>query len=106
MMLWSSPLKCCRGLTLTEVMVVVAIIGALTTIAIPNFLDWNRKAKLRDAVGLLQGNMNIARMNAINLNSPVTVTVAQASSASPVTVTFINDAGSRVIQDVNLDAEV
>jgi prepilin-type N-terminal cleavage/methylation domain-containing protein len=91
------------GMTLTEIMVVAAILGLLVMVAVPNFLDWNRKAKLKDAVGLVSGNINLARMYAINQNKSVTVTIAQPAMGSPVTVTF---AGATPLKTLTLDPEV
>jgi len=34
-----------KGFTLIEVMIVVAIIGILVAVAIPNFIAWRNKAK-------------------------------------------------------------
>ncbi len=91
------------GFSLTELMVVAGIIGILVAIAIPNYLDWNRKYKLKDAVGQIHANINMARLNAINQNQTATITVAQASSASPVTVTFSGISGQA---QLTFDSEI
>ena len=94
------------GFTLTEVMIAVAILSTLLIIAVPNYLDWNRKYKLKDAVATLHGNIGMSRMYAINQNTTVTMTIAQPSATLPVTVTFRTSAGADVIPPVMLDSEV
>lgn len=91
------------ALTLLELMIVIGILSFLVAVAVPNFLDWNRKAKLKDAVGLVHANLNMARLNAINQNATATVTVTQTSSSSPVSVTFTGITG---LSTLTLDSEV
>jgi prepilin-type N-terminal cleavage/methylation domain-containing protein len=86
-------LQSCRGFTLTEMIVVVAIIGLVTAFAVPNYLDWNRKYQLKDAVGLVHANLGMVRLNAINQNATATITVTQASATAPVTVAFTGVVG-------------
>ena len=94
------------GFTLTEIMIVVGILSLLLMIAVPNYLDWNRKYKLKDAVATLHGNIGMSRMYAINQNTTVTMTIAQPSATLPVTVTFRTSAGAYVIPPLTLDSEV
>lgn len=86
-----------QGITLLELMIVVGILSLLVAVAVPNYLDWNRKYQLRDAVGNLYGNLQLVRMSAMNQNTTVTVTVTQTSSTSPVSVTFTDSSGAAVL---------
>src|SRR5207247_2772995 len=102
----TARLKAQAGFNLIEVMIIVAIISVLVMAAVPNYLDWNRKYKLKDAVATLHGNIGLARMNAINQSTTVTVTVTETSAAAPVTVTFRNAAGADVLPPTTLNSEV
>jgi prepilin-type N-terminal cleavage/methylation domain-containing protein len=55
------------GFTLVELMIVVAIIGIVTAIAIPGFSRWTRKAKTAEAAGHLnkmwQGSVSYYESN-------------------------------------------
>lgn len=65
--------KCQKGFTLVETVIVVAIIGILTAIAIPNFILWLPDMRLKAAARDLHSNMQKARMQAVktNLNSAI-----------------------------------
>ena len=77
-------LKTGQGISLTETMVVVAIIGILVGVAVPNYISWNQKYQLKSEVGNLAGNLGRARMMAINLNAPVNVIICQQTNPCPV----------------------
>jgi prepilin-type N-terminal cleavage/methylation domain-containing protein len=103
----TARLKSVAGITLTEMMVVVAILGVLTAFAVPEYLACNSKAKLRDATALVAGNINLARVGAINQGTIVTVTVCYQTAACPgaavnptpnrVTVFFRNPTGTDLL---------
>src|SRR5437773_3386908 len=92
----SYRLKSISGVSLIEAVVVIAIIGILVAVSVPNYLDWNRKAKLKSAATNLYGQITVARMSAINQNASVTITLSQPA-ASPITVTFLNPTGGTVL---------
>lgn len=104
------PAKIRNGYTLVEMMVVLAIIGVLVSIAVPNFLSWNRKYQLKSDVANLAGTMAFARMSAINQNIQVLVTVNQAAPPAGVNVTFTNPAAvppnDIVFQAITMNAGV
>lgn len=57
-----------KGFTLVEVITVVAIIGILSAIAVPNFLSWLPNMRLKAAARDLYSNMQKIRMVAIKTN--------------------------------------
>ena len=104
------PAKNRQGYSLLETMVVVAIVGVLTAIAVPNYITWNQKYQLKSEVANLAGTLAFARMTALNQNVPVVVTVTQTLPA-PVLVTFTNPdslpvAGAVVLPPITMNSRV
>ena len=63
------------GFTLVEVMIVVAIIGIASALAIPSYTQWKAQHDLREAVSEFSSNLNLARVVAMNRNRQATVTI-------------------------------
>ncbi len=61
------------GFSLIEVMVVMAIIFIIASIAMPPFLRWRTDAQLRGAASNLRGDLELAKLRAVRENSFVTV---------------------------------
>lgn len=93
--------KYMRGVTLTELMVVVVIIGILTAIAYPNYREYAARAKRNEAkAALLQIATNQERFYLQN-NS---YTTNMTSLGFPVASNFLSDTDSYVITVNNADA--
>jgi len=65
-----------RGFSLTEILVVVTIVGILAGLAGPNFMIWQAKSTLKSAIIDVTANINLARRLAMNRNQRVFVTAA------------------------------
>jgi prepilin-type N-terminal cleavage/methylation domain-containing protein len=62
-----------RGITLTELLVVLAIISALVVVIVPAFGEWLRAYKVRTAGQQVQGELRLARNVAVARNANVGV---------------------------------
>ncbi|BCA54976.1 pilin [Nitrospira sp. KM1] len=76
-----------NGFTLVEIMIVTAIIGIASAIAIPAVSDWLAGHHLKQGVTELVGDMNLAKLAAINRNRQATVTIQMSGALVEVSGT-------------------
>lgn len=84
------------GFSLAEAVVVVAIIGMLSVIVVPNFMSYYRATKIKSAVTRLQMDIRSARARAVTNNS---TTMVQFSFATPGKYTAFESTDGKAITD-------
>jgi len=65
------------GFSLTEMLVVITVIGLMAGITIPAFVHWLRAYKVRTTSDQLQGEMRLARNVAVAINASVPILVKE-----------------------------
>ncbi len=61
------------GLTLTELMIVMAFIAIIGTLAVPNMMSWREKSKFNGAVENLRGDLELAKIMVVRESGFVAV---------------------------------
>lgn len=75
-----------KGFSLLEMLIAVAILSVLVMMAIPNFQVWVVNQRTRGDMAQLEGDLQYARMTAINRNQPVTVLFDSGASTYTIFV--------------------
>jgi Tfp pilus assembly protein FimT len=83
------------GFTLIEMMIITAIIGTTTALAVPSYINWNAKYQLRQAATEIQNQLSLARISAMSRNSVVNVSLVL--SGGKVQVSAGDASGASVI---------
>jgi type IV fimbrial biogenesis protein FimT len=82
------------GMTLIELMTVLAILAIAGAVAVPHMLDWRHGMRLRAAANEIRNDFELARMRAVKENTDVTVQFDPAAGLYRVTY---NDDGGNVV---------
>lgn len=69
------------GLTLLELLVVIAVIAIATAVAVPDLSSWAVNSRIREAAGHIQEDMQWARSYALKSDQPVYVQTGYVSVA-------------------------
>jgi type IV fimbrial biogenesis protein FimT len=81
------------GFNLIEIMVVIAVIGIMTTLGMPAFTDWINNTKIRTATEGIVNGVQLARTEAVRQNLSVQF-VLGGTSSSDWTVSSIDGGGA------------
>ena len=100
-----------KGFTLVELMIVIAIVGILAAIAIPNFLSYQKKAKTSEAKSILGDVRTMeeayraetdgysSSLSQIGWTNPTGSTYYAYSVTAPTTTTFTATASGDIDND-------
>jgi type IV fimbrial biogenesis protein FimT len=69
------------GLTLVELLVTIAVIGVLATLAIPSYTAWIQNSRIRTAAESIQTGIQMARAEAVSRNASVQLDFRGTNSA-------------------------
>ena len=74
------------GFTLTELMVTIAVVAILASLAVPNFIAWLPNYRLQSGAEEIQSTLQLARITAIKRNRTATVAFNIANETYQATV--------------------
>ena len=88
------------GFSLTELMVIIGIIGIMAGIAMPNLIGWLPKYRMGSAAREILGTLEFARLTAVKRNAATLVTLDYANDLLRVTV------GATTVRTVRMPAGI
>jgi type IV fimbrial biogenesis protein FimT len=94
-----------RGFTIIELMVTLAVAAVLTIVAAPSFSSFMQEQRFRSAMGMLLGDLNFARSEAIKRNAHVLVCPRTSQSAASCNASNDWKSGWTVCYDADRDGQ-
>ncbi|RPJ09213.1 MAG: hypothetical protein EHM37_00715 [Deltaproteobacteria bacterium] len=88
------------GFSLTELMVIIGIIGIIAGIAMPNLIGWLPKYRMGSAAREILGTLEFARLTAVKRNAATLVTLDYANDLVRITV------GATTVRTIRMPAGI
>ena len=99
-----------RGYSLTEILVVISIIGVMSLITVPAFINYYQSAKIKSALRQFTNDLRSSRQRAITQNHPTMISFAPGALGANLYRDFDGTVGggtyTQVGQDKRLDKDV
>ena len=88
------------GFSLTELMVIIGIIGIIAGIAMPNLIGWLPKYRMGSAAREILGTLEFARLTAVKRNAATLVTLDYANDLVRIPV------GATTVRTIRMPAGI